>query len=252
MSAEPEQLRLFNGFALVRRDRTVQLSLASRRVLCFLALRGRCGRTEVSGTLWPDVSETRALASLRTVLWRIRNVRRDLIVATLDWIRLADDVAIDVHAFRETVARLMHQQGGEDLPPLADLTVGDLLPGWYDDWVILERESVRLMELEALETLADRLLDARRPAEATRAAWTAVRLDPLRESATHVLVRAHLARRNLIEAVRAYRNLETVLWHELGARPSPELAQLLARPTASSRTDATRPTGRLDGVPDSA
>ncbi len=53
-----------------------------------------------------------------------------------------------------------------DVQPL----LGELLPDWYDDWVLAERETLRLRRIAALEHLADELLGRGRYAQATEAA----------------------------------------------------------------------------------
>jgi hypothetical protein len=69
----------------------------------------------------------------------------------------------------------------------------ELLPGWYDDWVLLEREPLRQRVLHGLEALSRHLVRAGRFAEAVEAAMVAVAVEPLRESAQRALVTAHLA-----------------------------------------------------------
>jgi hypothetical protein len=62
---------------------------------------------------------------------------------------------------------------------------GELLPGWYDDWVMFERERLRQLQLHALETMAHRLAKEHRYADAVDVALAAVRLEPLRERHPH-------------------------------------------------------------------
>jgi two-component SAPR family response regulator len=60
---------------------------------------------------------------------------------------------------------------------------GDLLPGWYDDWAMLERERVRQLQLHLFETAADELLRAGRHAVALELAIGALHMEPARQSA---------------------------------------------------------------------
>jgi SARP family transcriptional regulator, regulator of embCAB operon len=53
----------------------------------------------------------------------------------------------------------------------------DLLPGWYDDWVLVEAEDWRQLGLHALEALAGRLTAAGCWGQAADAAWAAVRAE---------------------------------------------------------------------------
>jgi DNA-binding SARP family transcriptional activator len=117
--------------------------------------------------------------------------------------------------------------------PLDDLEVpdaglqGELLPGWYDDWVLLERERLRQLRLHALEELAARLTAAGRYGDALQAAYGAVRTEPLRESALRTVVRVHVAEGNIAEALRAYERFRTLIADELGVPPTPQLVRLV-------------------------
>ena len=103
----------------------------------------------------------------------------------------------------------------------------DLLPGWYDDWVIFERERIRQRLLHALEALSRRLVEVNRCAEAIDAAISAVSADPLRESANRVLIEAHLAEGNLVEARRTYERYRDSVRRELGVEPGEQMTSLV-------------------------
>src|SRR3712207_3434285 len=45
-----------------------------QRLVAYLGLAGRPARAAVADRLWPDVSEERALGSLRSALWRLHKV----------------------------------------------------------------------------------------------------------------------------------------------------------------------------------
>jgi DNA-binding SARP family transcriptional activator len=105
----------------------------------------------------------------------------------------------------------------------------DLLPDWYDDWVIIERERLRQLRIHALEVLCQRLTALERYPEAIDAGLAAVRAEPLRESAHLSLMRAHAAEGNWCEVLRAYDRLSQLLWNELGVEPSPRVSEFLRR-----------------------
>jgi DNA-binding SARP family transcriptional activator len=54
-----------------------------------------------------------------------------------------------------------------------------------------------------------------------------VSADPLRESANRVLIEAHLAEGNLVEARRAYERYRDSVSRELGVEPGEQLASLV-------------------------
>ena len=104
----------------------------------------------------------------------------------------------------------------------------DFLPGWYEDWVLLESEDWRQLRLHALEALAGRLTAAGRFGEAALAAHGAIRADPLRESARACLIRVHLTEGNRSEALREFERFSHILKAELGLTPTPQLRRLVA------------------------
>jgi SARP family transcriptional regulator, regulator of embCAB operon len=109
---------------------------------------------------------------------------------------------------------------------IAALSV-DLLPDWYDDWVLLEAEDWRQLRVHALEALAARLTASGRWGEAARAASAAVRVEPLRESAHAALIQVHLAEGNQSEAVRQFAHYRALLHAELRLEPTARLHQLM-------------------------
>jgi DNA-binding SARP family transcriptional activator len=62
-----------------------------------------------------------------------------------------------------------------------------------------------------------------------QAAYAAVRVEPLRESAHRLVVRVHLAEGNVTEAVRAYENFRVLIADELGVRPTAQMEDLVRR-----------------------
>ena len=103
----------------------------------------------------------------------------------------------------------------------------DVLVGWYDDWVIMERERFRQIRLHALDRIGERLLEQGRFCDVLQVALAAVRAEPLRESAHRLLVRVHLQEGNVAEAIRQYRCYADLLRRELHAAPSPVIQRLL-------------------------
>jgi len=198
-----------------------------KRVLAFVALAGSAvDRHRAAGSLWPDVSDDRAAGNLRSALWRLRSVGIDVVDSANRTLSLTSATVVDVDLLSQWAAQVID----ESVPTEKLLDVQwrgdalDLLPGWYDDWVIFERERL----LHALDMLSLRLVREGRFGEAVEAALLAVEAEPLRESAQRALLAAHLAEGNLIEARRAYARYARLLARELGVRPAVELTRLVA------------------------
>jgi DNA-binding SARP family transcriptional activator len=227
------RVRLLDGFTLelpgAQTDAAPDLPRAVQRLIAHLSLSGRPARTAIAGKLGPDVTEEHAHGSLRSSLWRVHKVAPGLIAACGGTLSLASDVLVDVHELTEWARRAMDPGCTTDGIVTGDLGMpGDLLPGWYEDWVLLERERLRQLRMHALEALAEKYALARRYGEAVQAAYAAVRAEPLRESAHRTVVRVHLAEGNVAEAVRAYESFQAMLAEEIGAAPTPEMCRLIS------------------------
>jgi DNA-binding SARP family transcriptional activator len=221
-------LRLLGGFEFRRDDEAVPLPLSVQRLVAFLALRRRAlQRLHVAGTLWIDSTEGHANASLRTALWRLQQVKPPLVTRTSTHLGLAEGVPVDSAEMAARAQRVL-AGGPPDPADLARLAgAGELLPDWYDDWVVIERERLRQLCLHALERLsADARAEARH-ADSTEAALAAVALEPLRESAHRAVIEAYLAEDNASEAIRHYRLFEALLESKLGLRPSARTQELV-------------------------
>jgi DNA-binding SARP family transcriptional activator len=221
------QVRLLNAFDLTSNGQSVALPMSAQRVLAFVALHDRpVQRPYVAGSLWLETPEERAHANLRSALWRLHNCGVRLVDATSAQLSLARHVRVDLRE-SETLARetLDATNGGHDVPTAA--FSGDVLPDWYDDWVILERERYRQLRLRALDALCDRLTLEGRLGAALEAGLAAVASEPLRESAHRAVIRVHLAEGNVGEAIRQYRLCRRLLHDQLGIEPSERIAELM-------------------------
>ena len=108
---------------------------------------------------------------------------------------------------------------------------GELLPGWYEDWVLVERERMHQLTLHVLEALARQLVDRGAYPYALQAALNAVTIDPLRESARRAVINVHVAQGNTVDAIREYERFRAVLDKELGVAPTRHLTELIRRVT---------------------
>jgi len=225
-------VRMLGGPYVTAGGRRQEVPEGSKQLLAFVALRRRrVDRRHAAGTLWSGVDEERAAGNLRSALWRLRRTGIDVLLADKWSLALRPDVLVDVHLMDQWANRLI---GGT--ASAADLAVSpswadvlELLPGWYDDWVLVERERLRQRVLHALEELSRRLASAGRFADALEAAIVAIGAEPLRESAQRVLIEAHVAEGNLSEARRIWREYRDLVHRELGVDPSLPVPQGYAR-----------------------
>jgi DNA-binding SARP family transcriptional activator len=224
-------VRLLNRFGFCVADHEPRLGAGSQRLLALLALHENgLDRRLLARDLYPEVEPQRAAQSLRTALWRLQRCCPAVVQVSPTSIRLAPEVAVDLRAAIHCAKRLVDpsvQLTADELRAATGEFGADMLPDWHDDWLVLERERFRLLRLEALEALCERLTGMGWYGAAIDAGLAAVAADPLRESAHRLVVRAHLAEGNLFEARRQVRQCQQLMRRELGLDPAAELLDVL-------------------------
>jgi DNA-binding SARP family transcriptional activator len=223
-------VNLLGSFALRRGDAGYALPPGTQRLIAFLALQhGTVKRVYVAGMLWTPYSQDAANANLRSALWRLNRLPFPVVDTTSTHLSIAAEIVVDYREMMR-ISRAMRIEaagwGPQDLE--AVMLAGELLPDWYDDWVVIERESFRQTRLHALETACDVLIGEGRYADAIEVGLAAVATEPSRETAHRAVMRAHLAEGNRGEALRQYELCQRAL-KAMGLRPSSETNRLRDR-----------------------
>ena len=230
---DPPELSLLDGFALsVGGELQLGIPIGSQRLLGLLAVHpGASTRARVAGMLWPESTDARAAASLRSALYRLDDRVRPALTVTAVHVGLAAGVHVDMHDAHALADRLIDldaRSPAEDVGSQAVRALSaDLLPGWGDDWAVAAAEDWRQMRLHALEVVVARLIDAHRWAEADAAAQVVVGADPLRETARAVLIRVQIAEGRHSTAVEELERYRLLLEVELGIAPTSRISQLV-------------------------
>jgi DNA-binding SARP family transcriptional activator len=226
-TSQRAELALLGCFGLRVNGAPVALAPASQRLLAYVALVGRTVRRDgVAGALWSGEPEDRAHTNLRSAVARLRAGAADVLRARGPELVLAEALTVDLHDVRRVALDVIARPSAaaaEAAARAVPLLSAELLPGWYEDWVVHEAEAWRQLRLHALEALSRQLAAAGRHGEAVVAAQAAVSGDPLRETAHAVLIDAHLREGNRSEAVRAFERYRRRLRDELGLEPTPSL-----------------------------
>ena len=215
-------LTLLGCWQLRRLGQLVRVGNRQRRLITALALRGPRPRTAIAGLLWPDSTDRQAAASMRVALWHVAHELPGLLRDIEDPLALSPAVAVDFQGLQHSLTC----EQGEPLP-LEDLRTGELLPGWYEEWVIDEQERFRHLRVIALDRAAERALAEGDAETAETAAMAAANLEPLRESSAILLIRAELAAGNINGAQRSYRRFRSLCQDTFGQEPSFQLGQLM-------------------------
>lgn len=179
-------------------------------------------REKLAGLLWPDASESNARSNLRHALWRLRS-------AIGDEYFLADKISIAFNADAEHWLDTVILEDGDDkegssqdLLEAIAIYGGELLPGFYDDWVILERERYRAVFEKKVQGLLDRLVKEERWADVLEwgERWIAMGHAP--EPAYRALMFAYCGLGDSAGMASTYQRCIKALRDELGVEPSQE------------------------------
>ena len=226
------RIQLLGTFGLEVNGHPVSLPTGAQRLVAVLALRGRMGRSRLAGLLWPETTEPRALASLRTGIWRVNQVANGLVNSGQGIVELCLRPSVDV-ADLILVSRTI-LDGAEPSQDLAtrspESEVGELLADWDDPWLDQERERLRQLRLHVLEATAAQLTRSGQFGLALESALAALRIDEFRESAYRSVIAIHLEEGNVYEAQRTYERCRRTFLNELGIEPSAEVRAMVEIP----------------------
>ncbi|MFH1634182.1 MAG: AAA family ATPase [Chloroflexota bacterium] len=225
------------------------VSVPARSLLAYLLLDKETphSRLVLAGNLWPEMEEVRARRRLSQALWSLRNALPGLVKSDRQTISVdADTVWVDAHAFQELV------KTDSSLHQAVALYSGELLAGFYEDWIITRREHIRETYLQSLEHLISLEKAAGRFEEALAYGQRLVAMDPLQESIHRELMRLYMALDRPKSALKQFETCRQVLRTELGAEPNPasvQLAEEIARrallesPADLPQPETSAPTG---------
>lgn len=230
------EVRLLGAFSIQHNHQPIVLSNAARLVLAYLLLQRHCPqpRLLLASRLWPNRPESSARHMLSQALWQLRNSLpiADLICTTGDTFHIPTQAAIwvDVSAFDQYLAPL-RQNGLHTLaqsPSHAaiahlyraiDLYRGDLLEGWYDDWVEEARDQLRQRYRHAVNQLMIFNKAQANYQEALNLALALTRIDPFDETMHCEVMRLLVSLDRSHEALRHFDTYRRMLEREMGIEP---------------------------------
>lgn len=232
----PIRLRLFGEFELVREGQPLRLpTRKTELLLAYLALApGPHGREKLAALLWGDTPDEQARGSLRKALTALRRaLGPDAILADRQAVRLNPDYPlwVDVRAFERPAADrppfpLSDAEPADESLAALDLYRGELLSGYYDDWIMPLREHYHAAYLEQTLALCQAMRTRSDYRRAIVLAHRALDADPANERAHQHLMFCYLAAGRRSEALQQYETARRLLWEELAVEPGPETTAL--------------------------
>ncbi|MBI4733017.1 MAG: AAA family ATPase [Chloroflexi bacterium] len=229
---------LFGVLSIHRGGESIPLpsSTTARNLLAYLLLQRQRihSRAVLTGIFWPDHSEDRARRALSQAVWHLRSSLPGLIATNGESIGILEeaDLWIDIEEFERNVRPRSAPEGKsgaviDSLNHAIRLYRGDLLEAVYDDWVILERERLRLLHQQILEKLMLLEKSAGHFQEALELGLALVKSDPLHESAHREVMRLQHLLNRPEAALQQFETCQRLLRTELSIDPAPETLALV-------------------------
>ena len=185
-------------------------------------------RETLAALFWGEVPDKRAKGSLRTALSALRTkIKIELFITDRETVQLNPGIPIwvDVRQF-ELNSRSVSKGNPEGLQEAIALYRGELLTGFYDDWILRERDHYRRLYLDFLLRMTQLMRSQSQYERAIGYAEQVLQDDPANERAHQHLIFCHLANGDRGAAVRQYEDCRCILQQELGVEPSPETKAL--------------------------
>jgi len=227
------EVHLLGTTEFISGDRVLHLHATRKTISLFayLLLHQQCPhmREDIATLFWGDVSDEQARHSLRTALATIRKeLGNDLIVSDRETIQINPDIIIRVDAleFQKTADSDVINNEISYLQNAIDLYQGDLLAGFYDDWVLRERESYRCVYIDLLLKMAQIKRSHSEYSQAIEYAEKVLENDPVNERGYQHLIFCYLVSGDRSSAIRQYHECHRILQEELAVEPSPETTKL--------------------------
>ena len=185
-------------------------------------------REKLAGLLWPDSLEETARDNLRHALWRMRKA---LEATSSIHLLQADDVSIGFKKSQDfwldaaELERLSDDASADELMAVLSNYQGELLPGFYDEWVILHREHLYSVFEHHMARLMSLLQYEKRWLDILDCGERWIKLGQKPEPAYRALMVAHAAKGDMSKVAAIYERCVKSL-NEFGIEPSQQTRAL--------------------------
>ncbi len=225
------EVRLLGTFEVKYKKKAVSISSRpAQSLFAYLILSAGTShrREKLAGLLWPDSLEETARDNLRHALWRIRKA---LDSASSTRFLHADDLTIKFEVSSDywldaaELQKLSESASADELIAVLSVYQGELLPGFYDEWVVLEREHLYSIFEHHMARLLALLQDDKRWQEVLDWAERWIKLGQKPEPAFRALMSANAAKGDMSKVAATYERCVKSL-REFGFEPSEQTKDL--------------------------
>ncbi|MGI9493589.1 MAG: AfsR/SARP family transcriptional regulator [Geminicoccaceae bacterium] len=253
------EIKLFGGFSatLEAEQRRLPIPPRAAKLLTYCLFHRACrhSREHLIDLFWPETPLEQAQSSLNSTLSRLRcAIPKDIgpvivsegreALGLADSVKLSTDVDAFVHDVRideQPIDRhALRKEEAAQLKSALDLYRGDLLPGWYDDWLLVERERLRHLYIVGLSRLMTHFGDVGALELAISYGRRLLALEPLREQVHRSMMDLYMRSGHRAAALKQYAQCCELLEEELGVEPMEETQDLYANIADSGDSNSYR------------
>jgi predicted ATPase/DNA-binding SARP family transcriptional activator len=219
------EVRLLGQFEARLNDRPLEIpSRPAQSLLAYLTLMAGIAhrREKLAGMFWPEATEANARGYLRQTLWRLRKAIEPDRPAYL----AADDLSICFLPLSDYWLDASVLERDADLATSVAVYRGDLLPGFYEEWVGLERERLRAIFERKMAGLLEQLGLEKHWREVLDWGERWIGLGSAPESAYRALMVAHAELDDPAGAAAVFQRCVDALRVELSVEPAAETRAL--------------------------
>jgi DNA-binding SARP family transcriptional activator len=216
----------------------------AQALLYYLVTKGRTHyRNELASLFWPDVPDVQALKNLRNILPALRSRAGAHILITRHTMTFNryNPYWLDVEAFEALLRVDPSQVGTAELWEAVALYNDDFLSGFYvrnaplfEEWMLLKRERLRDMFIEALQTLAIRHVQQQDYHTALTASRRLLAIAPWHETGHRQQMQAFLGLGQRSNALAQYHICCRILASEFQVSPNNETNRVYEQIKATS------------------
>jgi DNA-binding SARP family transcriptional activator len=196
------EVKLLGKFEVTHNGKPIAItSRPAQSLFAYLILSaGKSQRREkLAGMLWPDSLEETARDNLRHTLWRLRKAlpasqQPNTEYLTTSDLSIAFNDTAEYWLDADKLEKLSESTSADELMAVLSLYNGELLPGFYDEWVVLEREHLYSIFEHNMARLMSLLQDEKRWLDILDWAERWILLGQKPEPAYRALMSAHAAK----------------------------------------------------------
>jgi DNA-binding SARP family transcriptional activator len=231
------RIRLFGKLSAHRGgdDLLASLPPKAQELLAYLLLyRERWHtRERLAAELWPEAGPREGRTRLRRLMWRLQDglgedpAATRLLKVQADWLGINADAGLwlDVEIVEQAYRRLGSAPDGVTPELAARLESasasiqGDLLDNWYQEWCIVERERLRIIQIGVLSRLTNYYVAHRQIERGVATASQLLQIDRAHEGAHRQLMRLRYMAGDRTGALRQFDICRNVLNEEFRVAP---------------------------------